>query len=153
MSKTKKWEIDGVKKRQSFCNASKIILKARLDHLINTIDNYFKDINVENLHDIRIALRRVRYNMELFIICFDRKIFLRFYNIIENLQDLSGLVRDLDVFKENISSLISEEHVKISRSVLIKVEEKRKTLENKLELELMKFLHSKSLKDFNKLLN
>ncbi len=153
MSKTKKWEIDGIKKRQSFCNASKIILKSRLDHLINKIDDYFKERNVENLHDIRIALRRVRYNMELFIICFDRKIFLRFYNIIENLQDISGLVRDLDVFKENISSLIAEERVKVSRSVLTKVEEKRKTLENKLELELMKFLHSKSLKDFYKLLN
>ena len=153
MSKAKKWEIDGVKKRQSFCNASKIILNARLNHRIHTIDNYFKDRNVENLHDIRIALRRVRYNMELFIICFDRKIFLRFYKIIENLQDLSGLVRDLDVFKENISSLITEERVKVNRSVLVKVEERRKTLENKLELELMKFLHSKSLKDFNKLLN
>jgi CHAD domain-containing protein len=91
--------------------------------------------------------------MELFIICFDREIFLRFYNRIENLQDNSGLVRDLDVFKENISSLISEEQVKVSRAVLTKVEEKRKTLENKLELELMKFLHSKSLKDFYKLLN
>jgi len=153
MSKTKKWEIDGIKKRQSFCNASKIILKARLDHLMNRIDDYFKERNVENLHDIRIALRRVRYNMELFIICFDRKIFLRFYKRIENLQDNSGLVRDLDVFKENISSLISEEQVKVSRSVLNKVEEKRNMLENKLELELMKFLHSKSLKDFNKLLN
>ncbi len=153
MSKTKKWEIDGIKKRQSFCNASKIILKARLDLLINKIDNYFKERNVENLHDVRIALRRVRYNMELFIICFDRKIFLRFYNRIENLQDLSGLVRDLDVFKENISSLISEEKVKVSRSVSTKVEKKRNTLENKLELELMKFLHSKSLKDFYKLLN
>ena len=153
MSKTKKWEIGGIKKRQSICNASKIILKTRLDHLINKIDGYFNERNVENLHDIRIALRRVRYNMELFIICFDRKIFLRFYSIIENLQDFSGLVRDLDVFKENISSLISEEQVKISPLVLTKVEEKRKTLENKLELELMKFLHSKSLKDFNKLLN
>ncbi len=124
MSKTKKWEIDGLKKRQSFCSASKIILKARLDHLINKIDDYFKERNVENLHDVRIALRRVRYNMELFIICFDRKIFLRFYNRIERLQDNSGLVRDLDVFKENISSLISEEQVKVSRSVLTKVEEK-----------------------------
>ena len=153
MSKTKKWEIGGIKKRQSICNASKIILKTRLDHLINKIDDYFNERNVENLHDIRIALRRVRYNMELFIICFDRKIFLRFYKIIENLQDISGLVRDLDVFKENISSLVSEEKIKVNRAVLTKVEEKRKTLENKLELELMKFIHSNSLKDFNKLLN
>ena len=153
MSKTKKWEIEGIKRRQSFCNASKVILNVRLEHLINRIDDYFKERNVENLHDIRIALRRVRYNMELFIICFDRKIFLRFYNRVEILQDISGLVRDLDVFKENISSLIAEELVKVSRSVITKVEEKRKTLENKLELELMKFLHSKSLKDFSKLLN
>ena len=153
MSKTKRWEIDGIKKRQSFCNASKIILNARLDHLTNKIDDYFKERSVENLHDIRIALRRVRYNMELFIICFDRKIFLRFYKEIESLQDLSGLVRDLDVFKENISSLITEEQVRVNRSVLTKVEEKRIILENKLELELMKFLHCKSLKDFNKLLN
>ncbi|RKY93240.1 MAG: hypothetical protein DRQ01_05185 [Ignavibacteriae bacterium] len=153
MSKKKKWEIDGIKKKKSFCNASKLILKARLDHLINKIDDYFKERNVENLHDIRIALRRVRYNMELFITCFDRKIFLKFYNRIENLQDLSGLVRDLDVFKENISSLITEEKVKVNRSVLTKVEEKRKTLENKLELELMKFFHSKSLNEFSKLLN
>jgi CHAD domain-containing protein len=153
MIKTKKWEIVGVKKRQSFCNASKIILKLRLNHLLNSIDVYFSERNVENLHNIRIALRRVRYNMELFIICFDRKLFLRFYKSVENLQDVSGLVRDLDVMKENISSLMEKQNVKVNPSVLKKVEEKRVVLENRLELDLMKFLHSKSLKDFKKLLN
>jgi CHAD domain-containing protein len=153
MSKTKKWEIHGIKKRQGFCNASKVILRSRIDHLIETIDNYFQDRTVENLHDIRISLRRVRYNMELFIICFDRKMFLRLYKVIENLQDFSGLVRDLDVFKENISSLIEKEHVKVNRAVLKKVEEKRIKLEDNLKLELMKFLHNKSLKDFYKSLN
>jgi len=33
------------------------------------------------------------------------------------------------------------------------VDEKRHNLENNLEIELMKFLHSKTLKDFYKLLN
>ncbi|MFC2103542.1 CHAD domain-containing protein [Bacteroidota bacterium] len=153
MAKSKKWEIPGITKRQSVFTAAKKILKYRIEHLLNTIDNYFKDRNVENLHDIRIALRRVRYNMELFIECFDRKIFLKFYKRVELLQDLSGMVRDLDVFKENIQSLIDEAHVRVNKPVLKKVEEKKSLLENDLELELMKFLHEKPLKEFTKLLN
>ena len=128
MGKSKKWEIKGIKKRQGFCNAGKIILKSRLDHLIKTIDNYFNDRTVENLHQVRIALRRVRYNMELFIICFDRRLFLRFYKKVEALQDISGLVRDLDVFKENMTSLKTEDGVIINPSVLAKIEVRRNSL-------------------------
>jgi len=153
MRKSKKWEIKGIKKGQSVCNAAKIILKSRLDHLINTIDNYFNDRTVENLHQVRIALRRVRYNMELFIICFERRLFLRFYKKIELLQDNSGFVRDLDIFKENITLLRTEENIKFNPSVQIRIDSKRNELESRLELELMKFLHSKTLKDFYKSLN
>ena len=72
---------------------------------------------------------------------------------VEALQDNSGLVRDLDVFKENVASLKTEDHVRVSPSVQNKIETKRNELENKLELELMKFQHSKTLKDFYKSLN
>ena len=153
MSTTKKWEIKELEKQKSFCKAGKIILKSRIDYLLTSIDNYFKERSVENLHNIRIALRRVRYNMELFISCYERKLFLRFYKKVESLQDLSGFARDLDVFKGNIKSLVEAENVRVNRSVLKKVDEKRLDLENNLEIELMKFLHSKSLKDFYKLLN
>ena len=153
MSKSKKWEIEELKNEKSFCEAGRIILKSRIDYLLSSIDNYFKERTVEDLHNVRIALRRVRYNMELFISCYERKLFLRFYKKIENLQDLSGLARDLDVFKGNIKSLVEVENVKVNRSVLKKVDEKRVNLEDNLEIELMKFLHSKSLKDFYKLLN
>ena len=153
MSKSKKWEIEELRDEKSFCEAGRIILKSRIDYLLSSIDNYFKERTVEDLHNVRIALRRVRYNMELFISCYERKLFLRFYKKIENLQDLSGLARDLDVFKGNIKSLVEVENVKVNRSVLKKVDEKRVNLEDNLEIELMKFLHSKSLKDFYKLLN
>ena len=153
MSKSKKWEIEELKNEKSFCEAGRIILKSRIDYLLSSIDNYFKERTVEDLHNVRIALRRVRYNMELFISCYERKLFLRFYKKIESLQDLSGLARDLDVFKGNIKSLVEVENVKVNRSVLKKVDEKRVNLENNLEIELMKFLHSKSLKDFYKFLN
>ncbi|MGD8307598.1 MAG: CHAD domain-containing protein [Ignavibacteria bacterium] len=153
MGNSKKWEIPGIAKRQSVYNAARLILKFRIRQLLERIDSYFQNRTEENLHDIRIALRRVRYNMELFIVCFERKIFLKFYKNVESLQDLSGLVRDLDVFKQNIDSLIKEERVRVNKSVLDKVEERRISLEKDLELELMKFVHGKPLKDFNKLLN
>ena len=153
MTKLKTWEIPELENQKSFSEAGNIILKSRINYLLTSIDNYFKNRTVENLHSIRIALRRVRYNMELFISCFERKLFFRFYKKIGILQDLSGLARDLDVFKGNIKSLIEIEKVRINRSLIKKVDERRFDLENKLEIELMKFLHSKSLKDFYKLLN
>ena len=153
MAKQKKWEIKEIKKRGRVSTASKLIIWTRLTHLLDTIEKYFHKMDVENLHDVRISLRRVRYNMELFISCFNRKQFLGVYNEIQELQDLSGAVRDLDVFKENINLLIQNEKVKVNKTVLQKVEKKRKKLEEELKLALMKFLHSKKLKNFYKLVS
>ena len=150
MAKIKKWEIQGIKKGGRVSTTAKLVLKTKLTHLFSTIETYFQEMNEENLHDVRISLRRVRYNMELFISCFHRKQFFSLYNKIQLLQDLSGLVRDLDVFKENIKSLIEEEKVRVNKSILEKVEKRRKDLEEDLKLELMKFIHNKSVKNFYK---
>ena len=148
MAKSKKWEIEKLRKSHSVATAGKIIVGARLTHLFQTIEKYFNEMNAENLHDIRISLRRVRYNMELFISCFNRKQFMNIYTTIQNLQDLSGLVRDLDVFKENINLLIKDEKVKVNKAILVKTEERRNALEDRLKLSLMKFMHSKAVKNF-----
>ena len=76
------------------------------------MDNYFKELSIENLHSVRIALRRVRYSMELFIVCYDKKIFIKFY-INSMLQDLSGNVRDVDISLENINSLLLDNKINI----------------------------------------
>ena len=153
MAKSKKWEIKGLKKNSNLCNAAKIILKARFDHLFDCIEKYFNILDPESLHNIRIALRRVRYNMELYIDCFNRNKFLTIYKKVQRLQDLSGEVRDLDVFKINTETLKKEEKIKINKSVTEGVEKKRKSIEDNLKLELMKFIHNKSVKNFYKLFN
>ena len=63
MAKPKKWEISDIKKRATVCSAAKIILRIRLDFLVKAIEIYFENKDMENLHNVRIALRRVRYNM------------------------------------------------------------------------------------------
>ena len=148
---SKRWEIKGLDIHKNFCDSAKIILSQRVDYLLTEIDNFFKNETVENLHKIRIAIRRVRYNMELFKICFDKKKFLIFYKRVQFLQDISGNIRDLDVLNQNILA-IKKEKISVTKALLKKVGEKKENLKENLKLELMKFIHSKALSNFQKLL-
>jgi CHAD domain-containing protein len=149
----RKWEIEKLKGTKQFKKSADLILRNRIDSLLFYIEKYFKDLSVESLHDVRIALRRVRYSMELFIVCYDKKIFTKFYNKVQMLQDLSGNVRDVDISLENINYLVTDNHIKIEDVIILKANEKKFLLEEKFKLELMKFTLSKVLKDFLKLIN
>lgn len=148
----KKWEIKGLDARKTLCESAKVILAERINYLLAEVGNFFNEETVENLHKTRIALRRVRYNMELFKACFDKKKFLIFYKRIEFLQDISGKVRDLDVLKQNMIA-IKEEKIKVTKAVFKKIGEKKENLKENFKLELMKFIHSKALSNFQKLLS
>jgi hypothetical protein len=88
--------------------------------------------------------------MELFIVCYDKKIFTKFYNNVQLLQDLSGNVRDVDISLENYSSLVNEDKIKLNEEIILKANQKKIALEENFKLELMKFTLSKVLKDFLK---
>ena len=90
--------------------------------------------------------------MELFIVCYDKKIFIKFYNKVQILQDLSGNVRDVDISLENINSLLIDNKINIDSEIIDKANEKKILLEENFKLELMKFTLSKVLKDFLKLI-
>jgi len=149
---SKKWEIEGLNNHKLFCDSAKIILKERTDHLTSTIIKFFENETVENLHQVRIALRRVRYNMELFISCFDKKKFLALYKLVEYLQDYSGKIRDLDVLHLNMNSL-KDEKIRVTKTIFRRIGEEKEKLNENLKLELMKFTHSKALSNFQKLLS
>lgn len=149
----RKWEIEKLKDTKQFKKSADQILRTRIESLLSFVEKYFKDLSVESLHDVRIALRRVRYSMELFIVCYDKKIFIKFYNRVQLLQDLSGNVRDVDISLENINYLVTDNHIKIENDIILKANEKKFILEEKFKLELMKFTLSKNLKDFLKQLS
>lgn len=145
----KKWEIKKIKNSKKLKSIADIILEQRINKLIDLIKNYLQDKTVENLHDVRIALRRVRYNLELFLVCYDQATFSKFYKKIENLQNLSGEVRDFDVMLMNLDKL-KESSVTINEVIKENIVEKRNEVEIKLINDLTKFLKSKSLKEFQK---
>ena len=111
MAKTKKWEIKKLQKKQSFKRTSQIVLMNRLNTAIKVIKKYLSDSSVENLHSMRIAIRRLRYGMEIFLACFEKKYYLILYDEIVELQDTSGEVRDIDVLLENINRFKSEKSI------------------------------------------
>ncbi len=149
MSKKKNWEIKGLRKHDDVYQGAKLILKQRITFLLKEIDKHFVENSEESLHQVRIAVRRVRYNMELFSNCFDRKIFMKFYKAIKDLQDLTGELRDLDVLKLNLKSLSKKNGFNHSGESLNNIDEKRTELNEKIKLELMKFKHSQVLDDFS----
>ncbi|MHB1687544.1 MAG: CHAD domain-containing protein [Ignavibacteriaceae bacterium] len=152
MTKKKKWKIKGLKNDTSLLEVARIVLKQRLNSVISSIKKYFAVNSPENLHEVRIALRRLRYNLEIFISCFDDKNILIFYKAVENLQDVTGTLRDLDVLSGNIDSNISPDEREKIILLKEKIELQRKELFEGLKLSLMEFLHSKNLKEFKKMI-
>jgi CHAD domain-containing protein len=153
MTKKFKWKIQDLKNSKQLRKSANLILRNRIQSLVKYSSLYLSNNTVENLHDVRIALRRVRYSMELFMICYDEKIFLRFYNNIQKLQDLSGAVRDVDISIENLNFLSQEENLSTDISYIQKANQRKITLEESFQIKLKKFLKGKSFKDFYKQLN
>lgn len=145
-----KWEIEKLKYSKQLKRSADIILITRIESLLKFIEKYLKNSSIENLHNVRIALRRVRYSMELFIICFNKKIFIKFYNKIQKLQDKSGAIRDVDISIESISFIGKEENIQIDSLIFEKALTRKITLQEKFISDLAKFINGKILKDFNK---
>jgi CHAD domain-containing protein len=147
-----KWKIKGLNGKFSFRKAALIILRERINNLSRLITRFLTEESAESLHNVRISLRRLRYNMELFYDLFDRKKFLKLYNMVENLQDKTGNVRDIYILKQNISLFEKEDDIIIPDKMNARIEEKEKLLNYDLRIELNNFLHSPELKNFMKIL-
>lgn len=151
MTKKKfKWIIQELKNSKQLKKTADKILLNRIDSLLKYSYSYLEYQTVESLHDVRIALRRVRYSMELFFNCYDEKIFLRFYKDIQDLQDSSGSVRDVDISIGNINNTIQESEIDFKNEVIKKLNLNKIFLEEEFQKKLKKFLKGKSLKEFSK---
>ncbi len=149
----KKWQIEKLNDELQFSSAAILILKDRLLQVLDDIKEYLSKESVEALHKLRISLRRLRYAMELFISCFEKKKFMILYKKVEALQDLSGKTRDYDVMKENLAQIESETKIEINKNVFLTIEKLRLKCYSELRIELMKFIHSKAVKNFETMLN
>jgi CHAD domain-containing protein len=103
-----KWRIRGLTKKTTLQKAAAVVIRYRIRQLVRYIDIFLKENSVENLHQVRIAIRRLRYGMELFIDCFEDRRFMQLYNRVEVLQDITGDMRDNHILQEKFELLFPD---------------------------------------------
>ena len=89
----KAWKIKGVKPQKSYRRNASIILSAKIAEVYSW-DNYIGDLgNIEELHNMRISIKRLRYSMEIYSVNYDQK-FNESLQIRVDLQKLLGEIHD-----------------------------------------------------------
>lgn len=90
----------------SFRKMSRAIILDRLKELEKLSNDLFQPFEVENLHEMRIAAKRLRYAIELFQQCWGRSI-AAYAKRASRMQTALGNVHDCDVWIESFGSEIN----------------------------------------------
>jgi CHAD domain-containing protein len=146
---TPKWKIPDLKRQIPFEKAASITLKRRINTAKKSIKQYLRDESPESLHSARIALRRLRYAMEIFYSCSERKKYMKLYRLVEGLNIVSGEVRDHSVVQKLIMTLASDQN-EINGELLGRIVVQESALSVALKEQLAAFLKHHALKEFSK---
>ena len=90
-------EIRGLSATQPFGDAARRIVEIRAQELVAQGPGVLNIADIERVHDMRVATRRLRAALEVFEACFPSKPFRRTMAELKALTDALGERRDLDV--------------------------------------------------------
>ena len=93
---------------QDLVSHARVLLEERLESLSQYREAIGEESNVEALHRMRIAAKKLRYALETLYVLFDERLFDEVYGIVVGLQERLGDIHDLDVFMEMIEDLQEE---------------------------------------------
>jgi CHAD domain-containing protein len=86
-----------VNPRESLRSNAPLMLHTRLEELYQFSPYISDPAKVEELHNMRIAAKRLRYTMEIFQPCFSGKDFSKLYDQVKSIQEQIGEIHDRDV--------------------------------------------------------
>ena len=90
-------EIKGVAPHKNMETCARLIIVGYFREMMSYKDGAIDGTNIEFVHDMRVASRRLRAAMDNFSDCFEREPFKQFYKQIRTITRTMGAVRDLDV--------------------------------------------------------
>jgi CHAD domain-containing protein len=90
-------EVKGLRDDEPFATAAARVVSVRADELLEHSRGVLDTDEAENLHDMRVATRRLRAAMEVFEPCFPRKRFRKALKEVKAIADALGERRDRDV--------------------------------------------------------
>ena len=92
----------------SFNEAGRAAIAAGLEHLFDLGTSVYDPLNAEKLHETRIAAKRLRYAIELFIACWGDEI-APFAEEIAAMQSFLGEIHDGDLWIEDLGARLRHE--------------------------------------------
>ncbi len=131
--------LNKLKKDITFYKAAKIITRNRLKHIFDLSDKYLEEPTVQNLHRLRIAVRRMRFSFELFVNCYSKKTFRYTLKGLKKLQDAIGIIRDIDVVMVKLKELFNSSSVEIPDEIILNLYKNKNEMKEKISQELVKF--------------
>lgn len=142
MASARKVELDC---EASFGSAAKRAVKVRAKEVFKQADGVLDLGEVEHVHDMRVATRRLRAALEVFEDCFPRKRHRKALKKVEALADALGERRDLDVEIELLEGLVGESASGDRKALEALIEDLRKRQRQTNE-DLAPFVTAKRLK-------
>jgi CHAD domain-containing protein len=90
-------EVPGLRCEDRFGAVAARVVRVRADELVEHSEGVLETGDIERLHDMRVASRRLRAAMEVFESCFPRKRFRSALKDVKAIADALGERRDRDV--------------------------------------------------------
>lgn len=123
-------EIKGVVPEENMETCARLIIVGYFREMMSHKDGAIDGTNIEFVHDMRVASRRLRAAMDNFSDCFQREPFKRYYKQIRTITRTMGGVRDLDVliryFQSELQTLSTSEQRDI-KGLIEHLQQKRQT--------------------------
>src|SRR3954453_16635182 len=98
-------DIDGLHARMPFAEAAAATVGVRAEELFEHSANVLDTNDIERVHDMRVATRRLRAVLEIYAPCFPRAQFKPLLREVKDLADALGERRDPDVLLDRLAEL------------------------------------------------
>jgi len=136
----------------SFGSAARRVVKVRAKEVFKQADGVLDLGEVEHVHDMRVATRRLRAALEIFEDCFPRKRHRKALKKVKALADALGERRDLDVEIELLEGLCGENASEDRKALEALIEDLRARQQQANE-DLAPFVTTKRLKKLRRRLS
>ena len=90
-------DVPGLTRQTAYRLAAAATIRVRAEELFDYADGVLDTADIERVHDMRVATRRLRAALEIFAPCFERRAYKRALREVKALADALGARRDPDV--------------------------------------------------------
>jgi exopolyphosphatase/pppGpp-phosphohydrolase len=126
---------------ETFAQSGRRMLVERTKKMLDWCDEVLKHEDVEAVHKMRVASRRLRATLDAYESCCDPKVFKKLYRQVKQAADNLGAARDTDVMLQNLQAQM-EQMTDEDRPGVEWLMDRLKDYRQKRQKILVKFLHS-----------